>query len=93
MPTLEEDKPDIVIVHVGINNLLNHMLANESDENIAEEIINIGKNWQSNSVEKVMISGFVKCSKINPSRIRNVNNLLSEKCKLHNYIFLLITTE
>ena len=88
MSTLEEDKPDIVIVHVGINNLLNPMLANESDENIAEEIINIGKNCQSNSVEKVMISGIVKCSKINPSRIRNVNNLLSEKCKLHNYIFI-----
>ena len=56
MPTLEQDKPDIVIVHVGINNFLNPMLANESDENIAEEIINIGKNCQSNSVEKVMIS-------------------------------------
>ena len=86
--TLEEDHPDIVIAHVGINNLLNPVLANESDENIAEEIINIGKNCQRNYVEKVMISGIVKCSKINPSRIRNVNKLLSEKCKLHDYIFI-----
>ena len=42
MPILEEDKPDIFFVHVGINNLLNPMLANESDENIAED--NIAEN-------------------------------------------------
>ena len=87
-PTLEEDRPDIVVIHVGINNLLHPLLSNSSDEDIAVEIINLGKMCKNHSVENVMISSLLPCSRINPNRIRNVNKLLSEKCQIHNFTFI-----
>ena len=42
-PTLEEENPDIVIIHVGINNLLSSELRNTSDNALADEIIEIGR--------------------------------------------------
>ena len=66
-PTLEEDKPEIVIIHVGINNILNN--SNASDNEIAENIIKIGDKCSEHLVEKVMISGIVTCTGINPQKI------------------------
>lgn len=46
-PTLVEDKPEIVLLHVGINNLLNTQSNNVNDNGIAEEIIEMGRNCQN----------------------------------------------
>ena len=41
-PTLTEEKPNVVVIHVGINNLLSAESNTMSDDDIADEIINLG---------------------------------------------------
>ena len=52
-PTLSEDKPDFVLIHVGINNLLSSN--KNSIEQIVDYIIKIGKKCIQHGLEKVFI--------------------------------------
>ena len=42
-PTLYEQNPDVVMIHVGINNLLNES-PNQSTDKIVDDIIAMGRN-------------------------------------------------
>ena len=57
IPTLLEDKPDIVIVHVGINDLLNRFNQDQIIKNIQQMCITC-KNF---NVNQVIISRMVSC--------------------------------
>ena len=52
LPTLEEENPDIVILHVGYNDLApkDNDLENINVESVANEIINIGKMCNQHGV-------------------------------------------
>ena len=87
-PTLTEVKPNIVVIHVGINNLLSAESNAISDEVIADEIINLGVKCVQYKAEKVFVSGILKCSRINPDRINKINELLLTKCQQKNFIYI-----
>ena len=57
IPTLLEDKPDIVIVHVGINDVLNRFNQDQIIKNIQQMCITC-KNF---NVNQVIISRMVSC--------------------------------
>ena len=50
IPTLKEEKPEIVILHVGINDLLSNRDNNTPEDKIAEEIIKIGRKCKDRGV-------------------------------------------
>ena len=63
IPSLVDDKPDAVIIHVGTNDFL----CSASYEDIARNIIKIGSNCKSHGVNDVLISSIllkksVKCT-------------------------------
>ena len=88
-PTLIEEKPEVVVIHVGINNLLSQNLNETSDEEqLVNEIIDIGRKCIDHGTEKVFISSILKCSRIIPDRIRNVNELLKGKCIEFGFIYI-----
>lgn len=87
-PTLEQEKPDIVVIHVGINNLLSSHLNAASDNEIAEQILDIGKKCVRNGVEKVFISALVTSRRVDSDRINSINKLLREGSDLHGYGYI-----
>ena len=70
--TLLEDKPDIVIVHVGINDVLNRFDQDQIIKNIQQIYITC-KNF---NVNQVIISGIVSCKKEDNSVINYINENL-----------------
>ena len=42
-PILEEDRPDIVIIHVGTNDITHNSISNIDAKGISKRIIDIGK--------------------------------------------------
>ena len=77
-----------MVIHVGINNLLSQNLNETSDEQLVNEIIDIGRKCIDHGTEKVFISSILKCSRILPDRIRNVNELLKGKCIEFGFIYI-----
>ena len=87
MPSLEEERPDAVIIHVGINNLL-HKGKFDEVEKLAEEIIEIGLCCRSYNVNDVFISGIIYSSKADIGMIRRLNEKLNSLCKIYSFIFI-----
>ena len=93
IPTLVDDKPDVVLLHVGTNDIL----SNANDTELANNIINIGLNCKNHGVSKVFISSILvkKNPKLNPV-IRRVKDKLRELCEINGFIFInndIITTD
>ena len=65
IPRLLEDKPDIVIVHVGINDVLNRFDQDQIIKNVQTIYITC-KNF---NVSQVIISGIVSCKRADNSVI------------------------
>ena len=55
-PTLAEDRPDIVIIHIGSNDITNSTVDQIDVKDIMKRIINIGKKRLSYGVKEVIIS-------------------------------------
>ena len=72
IPTLLEDKPDIVIVYVGINDVLNRFDQDQIIKNIQQIYITC-KNF---NVNQVIISGIVSCKRADNSVINYINENL-----------------
>ena len=85
IPTLVDDKPDVILLHVGTNDIL----SNASDTELANNIINIGLNCKNHCVSKVFISSILvkKNPELNPV-IRRVNDKLRELCEINGFIFI-----
>ena len=90
---LVHNKADVVIIHVGTNNIL----TNANHEEIARNIIKIVLNYKSDSVNDVVIS-FLSVKK-NPNLnalIQCVNDLLRDLCSTNGFGYFCndaITTE
>ena len=88
IPTHLDDKSVVVLLHVGTNDVL----SNANDNELANNIINIGLNDKNNGVSKIFISSTIsvkKNPKWNPA-IRGFNDQLWEHCE--KKWLLLITT-
>ena len=84
IPTLVDKKPDVVLLHVGKNDIL----SNAKDTELANNIINIELNCKNHDVSKVFISSILV--KENPKLnhvIRRVNDQLRELCEINGFLF------
>ena len=93
IPTLVDDKPDVVLLHVGTNDIRN----NDNDTKLANNLINIGLNCKNHGLRKVLISSILvkKNPKLNPV-IRSVDDKLREPCEINAFLFVnndMITTD
>ena len=52
-----------------------------SNIEIVNEIIKIGEKCLTHGAENVFISGLLQCSRVDPSRIKEINELFSIKCE------------
>ena len=88
VPTLSEEKPEIVILHVGINDMLSDRENTTPDDEIASEIIKIGKKCIASGVRKVFVSSLVHCKHISFERLRKVNGMIKEQSVENDFIFI-----
>ena len=85
-PTLVEDRPDIVIIHIGSNDITHNTVDQIDVKDLVNCIINIGKKCLSYGVKEVIISSiFIKKQFKFTRIIRQVNDLLRDECKRNNF--------
>ena len=82
MHTLENDKPDIVIINAGSNDT-----RNEKPIVIAENIINIAILCKNYGVNQVFVPGITPRREYQ-TKIDDVNDLLRNKQHAFNYVFI-----
>ena len=88
IPNLEQNKPDVVVIHIGSNNVSYNKL-NIDPSVLAENIIRIGTKCMQYGVEEVVISSiFVKESIELSAYIRRVNEKLQGLCSKHKFHFV-----
>ena len=88
-PTLVEDRPDIVIIHIGSNDITHNTVDQIDVKDLVNCIINIGKKCLSYGVKEVIISSiFIKKQFKFTRIIRQVNDLLRDECKRNNFQFV-----
>ena len=89
IPTIKEQNPDVVIIHVGPNNVDYENVESSTPREIAENIIKVAEHCKSLGVEKVVISSvLIKKSLLLGKFLRNVNIVLEELCIKYNFYFI-----
>ena len=81
-PYITEDTPDVVIIHVGTNDVTKTSKSQQSAQQIANDIIYIGENCKQNGVNDVMLSS-ITCRRNFPLNRKSIeiNSILREMCK------------
>ena len=88
-PTLVEDRPDIVIIHIGSNDITHNIVGQVDVKDNVNRIINIGKTCLSYGVKEVIVSSIFIKKQFKLARIiRQVNDLLHDECKINNFQFI-----
>ena len=85
IPTLIDDKPYTIIIHVGTNDILNYA----NHEYIAQSIIIIGLDCKNNSVKEVLTSSVLV--KKNPNVVTivcRINDMLRDLCENNGFSFI-----
>ena len=91
LPTLHEDHPDVVLLHIGSKDMKNQTKDRISTEMLTGNIINIGKSCIDLDVKEVVRSSVLPKKNIPLTcLIRQVNNSLSkgEQCVLNGFGFI-----
>ena len=81
-PNLMEQNPDVVVIHVGTNDLkVRHGQHQKSNEEVARSIINIGKQCKLHGVNDVFISGITYRKGFHlMKKVREINDMLQKLC-------------
>ena len=91
LPTLEDDKPDNVIIHVGYNDIspINRNLEEVDVASIADEIVSIGNCCLEHGVSQVFISSLI-CNKYDNKQllINRLNEQLKRKCIINGFEYI-----
>ena len=88
---LHEDQPDVVLLHIGSNDLNNQIKDKTNTEKLTEDIINIGESCINLGVKEVIISSILPKNNIALTRIiRQMNDSLREQCLLNGFGFISI---
>ena len=86
---LHEDQPDVVLLHIGSNDINNQIKDKTNTEKLTEDIINIGKSCINLGVKEVIISSILPKNNIALTRIiRQMNDSLREQCLLNGFGFI-----
>ena len=59
LPTLHEDHPDVVLLHIGSTDINNQTTDRKTTENLTGDIINTGKSCIDLGVKEVVISSIL----------------------------------
>ena len=88
-PVLEEDQPDIVIIHVGCNDITYNSIENIDVNDLSNRLLDIGKKCKSYGVETVIFSSILAKKQIKLTKvIRQVNDILQDKCEQNGFLFV-----
>ena len=88
-PILEEDRPDIVIIHVGCNDVTFQNLEIMDVKDLSKRLIDIGKKCKSYGVEEVIFSSILVKKQIKLTKIiRQVNDALRAECVRNDFHFV-----
>ena len=88
-PILEEDRPDIVIIHVGSNDITHNSINNIDAKGISKRIIDTGKKCLLYGVKEVIISSiFIKRQFKLTRIIKQVNDHLRDECRSNKFHFI-----
>ena len=96
IPPLEDQRPDIAVIHIGSNNINYHDL-NIDPLKVAESIIELAEKCIEYDVKDIVISSIMvkKGLRLN-AKIREVNDALESLCLLKDFHFIRnddVTTE
>ena len=85
-PDLIDDKPDVVVIHAGCNDIPNTSL---EPRTIAEGIIKLGKICKNYNTNDIFISSLT-CRSRNylNTRVKSVNGILKDLCKVYNFHYI-----
>ena len=87
LPYLHEDKPDSVILHTGTNDVQPNM--DSPPEKLSDELINFSPICKQSGVRNVHVSSSLPKNDSRLSHfISKANNLLADKCKRYDVIFI-----
>ena len=87
--TLADENPDLVIIHIGSNDITKSNYNNVSVEGLAKKIINIGIKCKAYKVRHIAISSILVTSDPKIKQvIKQVNRLLQGFCKTNNFYFI-----
>ena len=78
-PTLVEDRPDIVIIHIGSNDITHNIVGQVDVKDNVNRIINIGKKCLSYGVKEVIISSIFIKKHFKLTRIITTHYVMSAK--------------
>ena len=82
--TLNEDKPDTVIIDAGTNNLTKK---NQTAEEITTEIIDIVKTCKSRGVNTIFVSSMT-CRPLHQIKINQINEVLKHHAGIYDDEFI-----
>ena len=88
---IEKDKAHGLIVVAGTNSLKTPrgQQTKNTDEEIARQILDIGKNGKQLGVEKIIISSIiVRRGHYYQQRINNINKILEFECRILGFVFI-----
>ena len=90
LPTLQEDHPDVVLRHIGSNDITNNQTKDRINTGkLTGDTINIGKSCINFGVKEVVISSILPKKNIALTRlIRLVNDSLREQFVLNRFGFI-----
>lgn len=90
IPTLIDQSPDAVVIHVGTNNVKrSNQKPTQTNAEIAEEIIQTGRICRQYGVNEVFISSLLcRSSTFEMKNIREINCFIKERCVRENFIFI-----
>ena len=88
-PVLEEDRSEIVIIHIGSNDMTHNTINSTDAKSISNRIIDIGKKCLLYGVKEVIISSiFIKRQLKLRRIIKQVNEHLRDECRSNKFHFI-----
>ena len=88
IPTLLDESPEIVVLHVGINDLLNFQENRLTEKEIAERIMFVAQKCKEYGVEQIFVSSLLVCKRIDQRKIDLLNSILKQNAELKSYVFI-----
>ena len=85
-PIIYDYTPDVVILHIGCNDISNR---NMSSNDIVEGIINIGRYCKEQNFNDVIISSLICGTQHLQNKVNAVNAMLMHRCKIYGRIILI----
>ena len=89
IPSLNEQNPDVIVIHVGGNDINHRNKESINEKELAKNIINVAMICRNSGVPDILISEILpKKSIALTAIIRRVNDEIKELCKEYNFNFI-----